>query len=145
MNSHVCAYVYACMQPRLSCARLETVVKDWTLFSSMDCSPPGSCVHGISQARILEWGAIPFSRGILQDCPNLGFKTGSPALQADSLLSQTPGKPSLVKTRRKMNAREDFFFNTLIQLVLVKGLWWPGIHSCGPCEGTQPRSYLQDS
>ena len=28
----------------------------------MDCSPPGSSVHGISQIRILEWGAIPFSR-----------------------------------------------------------------------------------
>ena len=29
----------------------------------MDCSPPGSSVHGISQARILEWVAILFSRG----------------------------------------------------------------------------------
>ena len=29
----------------------------------MDCSPPGSSVCGISQARILEWVAIPFSRG----------------------------------------------------------------------------------
>ena len=28
-----------------------------------DCSPPGSSVHGISQARILEWVAISFSRG----------------------------------------------------------------------------------
>jgi len=31
----------------------------------MDCSLPGSSVHGILQARILEWLAIPFSRGIL--------------------------------------------------------------------------------
>ena len=30
----------------------------------MDCSLPGSSVHGISQARILEWAAISFSRGI---------------------------------------------------------------------------------
>ena len=30
---------------------------------SMDCSPPGSSVHGILQARMLEWVAIPFSRG----------------------------------------------------------------------------------
>ena len=29
----------------------------------MDCSPPGSSVHGISQARLLEWVAIPFSQG----------------------------------------------------------------------------------
>ena len=34
-----------------------------TLFNPMDCSPPGSSVHGILQARILEWLAIPFSRG----------------------------------------------------------------------------------
>ena len=30
----------------------------------MDCDPPGSSVHGLLQARILEWVAIPFSRGI---------------------------------------------------------------------------------
>ena len=34
-----------------------------TLCNSMDCSPPGSSVHGLLQARILEWVAIPFSRG----------------------------------------------------------------------------------
>ena len=33
-----------------------------TLCDPMDCSPPGSSVHGILQARILEWVAIPFSR-----------------------------------------------------------------------------------
>ena len=50
----------------------------------MDCSPPGSSVHGISQARILEWVAISFSRGSSQ--PGIepvsaaladGFFTGS--------------------------------------------------------------------
>ena len=34
-----------------------------TFCSSMDCSPPGSSIHGISQARILEWVAILYSRG----------------------------------------------------------------------------------
>ena len=33
-----------------------------TLCDPMDCSPPGSSVHGILQAKILEWVAIPFSR-----------------------------------------------------------------------------------
>ena len=33
-----------------------------TLSDPMDCSPPGSSVHGIFQARVLEWGAIAFSR-----------------------------------------------------------------------------------
>ena len=34
-----------------------------TLYDPMNCSPPGSSVHGILQARTLEWVAIPFSRG----------------------------------------------------------------------------------
>ena len=34
-----------------------------TLHDPMDCSPPGSSVHGILQARILEWDATPFSKG----------------------------------------------------------------------------------
>ena len=37
-----------------------------TLCDPMDCSPPGSFVYGILQARILEWVAIPFSRGSSQ-------------------------------------------------------------------------------
>ena len=37
-----------------------------TLATPMDCSPPGSSVHGILQARILEWVAISFSRGSFQ-------------------------------------------------------------------------------
>ena len=47
-----------------------------TLFNPMDCSPPGSSVHGILQARILEWVANPFSG----DLPNPGIEPGSPAL-----------------------------------------------------------------
>ena len=42
------------------------LVKCLTLFDPMDCSPPGSSIHGIFQARILEWVAIPFSRGSSQ-------------------------------------------------------------------------------
>jgi len=34
-----------------------------TLCDPMDCNPPGSSIHGIFQARILEWVAISFSRG----------------------------------------------------------------------------------
>ena len=48
----------------------------------MDCRPPGSSVHGISQERILQWVAISFSR---EDPPDPGIKPGSRALQADSL------------------------------------------------------------
>ena len=37
-----------------------------TLCDSVDCSPPGSSVHGILQAKILVWVAIPFLRGSSQ-------------------------------------------------------------------------------
>ena len=37
-----------------------------TLCNPVDCSPPGSSVHGILQARILEWVAVSFSRGSSQ-------------------------------------------------------------------------------
>ena len=37
-----------------------------TLSDPMDCSPPGSSVHGIFQARVLEWGATAFSTNRVQ-------------------------------------------------------------------------------
>ena len=36
-----------------------------TLIDPMDCSPQGSCIHGVFQARVLEWGAIAFSESLL--------------------------------------------------------------------------------
>ena len=60
-----------------------------TLCDSVDCSPPGSSVHGILQARTLEWVAMPFYWGFSQ--PGIG--PWSPALRADSLPSEPPGKP----------------------------------------------------
>ena len=55
----------------------------------MGHSLPGSSVHGILQARILEWVAMPSSSGSSQPRD----QTRSPALQADSLLSELLGKP----------------------------------------------------
>ena len=99
-----------------------------TLRDPMDCSPPGSSVCGILQAKILEWVAMPFSRGFSPpsnqtqvshiagrfftiwttmeareywsglpmppsgDLPDPGIKLESPALQADSLPPELPGK-----------------------------------------------------
>jgi len=42
----------------------------------MDCSPPGSSAHGIFQARVLEWGAIAFSRIKALD-PKVGLRTNA--------------------------------------------------------------------
>ena len=55
-----------------------------TLCNPIDRNPPGSSVHEVLQARILEW--IPLPSPV--DLPDLGIKPGSPALQADSLLSE---------------------------------------------------------
>ena len=63
-----------------------------TLCSSMDCSPPGSSVPGILQARTLWWGGVPSPPP--GDLPNPGVKPGSPALQEVSLPREPPGKPS---------------------------------------------------
>ena len=61
------------------------------LCNPMDCSPPGFSVHGILQARILKWVAIPFS----EDLPNSEIDPGSHALQAYSLWPEPPGKPKM--------------------------------------------------
>ena len=47
-----------------------------TLFDTMDSSPPGSSVHGILQARILEWIAVLESQG---DLPDPGIELESPS------------------------------------------------------------------
>ena len=54
ISVYVCVCVCVCVLISQLCL---------TLCDPMDCSPPGSSVHGILQARILEWVAIPFSRG----------------------------------------------------------------------------------
>ena len=54
----------------------------------MDCSLRGSSVHGIFQARVLEWVAISFPGDLLDP----GIESRSPALQADALPSKPTGK-----------------------------------------------------
>ena len=56
-----------------------------TLCDPVDCSSPGSSVHGVLQARKLEWVAISFSTGDLLDP---GIEPRSPALQTDTLTSE---------------------------------------------------------
>ena len=61
-----------------------------TLCDPMDCSPPGSFVHGFSRQEY--WSGFWFiSPG---DLPNVGIEPGSPTLQADSLPHEPAGKPN---------------------------------------------------
>ena len=86
-----------------------------TLCDPMDCSPPGSSAHGILQARVLEWVAIPFSRGSSQPRD----RSGSPALQADSLQSEPLEKPMYVCIKHQKSDKITFFDSKLF-LFLVE-------------------------
>ena len=72
-----------------SCIKVKVAQFYLTLCDPMDCSLPGSSVHGNLQAGTLEWLAFPFSRGSSQPRD----RTRSPALRADCLPSEPPGKP----------------------------------------------------
>ena len=73
-----------------------------TVCDPMDCSPPGSSVHGILQSRILEWVAMPFSRG------SSSPRVGTCCLlqwQADSLPLSHLGSPCLGKDGQREAVR----------------------------------------
>ena len=53
-----CHFLLQCMKVKSESQVAQSCL---TLSDPMDCSPPGSSVHGIFQARVLEWGAIAFS------------------------------------------------------------------------------------
>ena len=53
-----CHFLLQCMKVK---SESEVAQSRLTLCDRMDCSPPGFSVHGIFQARVLEWGAIAFS------------------------------------------------------------------------------------
>ena len=62
-----CHFLLQCMKVK---SESEVAQSSPTLHDPMDCSPPGSSVHGISQARVLEWGAIAFSGTIVYGAAN---------------------------------------------------------------------------
>ena len=73
-----------------------------TLCDSMDCSPPGSSVHEISQARTLEWVAFPTPG----DLPRPGMKYRCPALWEESLLLSHQGGGSRYREIGKSRHKE---------------------------------------
>ena len=61
-------------------------------------------VHGVLQARILEWVVMVSSPG---DLPNLGIEPRSPALQGDSLPAETAGSPLDCKEIKPVSPKEN--------------------------------------
>ena len=89
---------------RCVCVYMLVIQSCLTLCNPIDCSLPGSSVHEILQARILEWVAIPFPG----DLPDPRIEARS-ALQADSLLSEPLEKPQrqkigVLKTPNHLNS-----------------------------------------
>ena len=79
-----------CPLPRGLCFELFQLCL--TLFHPMLCSAPGSSIHGISQARTLEWAALP-----LGDLPDPGIEPESlmsPALAGRFFTTEPPGRPT---------------------------------------------------
>ena len=58
-----CQFLLQCMKVK---SESEVAQSCQTLRDPMDCSLPGSSIHGIFQARVLEWGAIAFSGPAIQ-------------------------------------------------------------------------------
>ena len=81
-----------------------------TVYDAMDCNPPGSSVHGIFQARILDWAAMPSSRG----SSHTGIEPRSPALQVDSL----PSEPPRTSDGQKLNWGESLLKKPETQMIL---------------------------
>lgn len=73
-------------QPRNAEAAARSVASD--SCDATGCSPPGSSDRGTVQASVLEWAAVPFSRGSSRP----GTEAASPALQSDPLPFEPPGK-----------------------------------------------------
>ena len=94
----------------------------------MDCSLPCFSVHGIFQARILEWAAISFFRGL----PDPGFEPMSPAWQADSLPLSHQGRPDVHKTRTVVQEHINEPAETREQV--CKDIWWRSASGSQKCE-----------
>ena len=80
--------VYTTVDIRNTCVQF-VIQSGPGICNPKDYSPPGFSVHGILHAGILEWVAIPFSRGF----NNPRIEPGTPAFQADSLPLRHQGSP----------------------------------------------------
>ena len=102
-----------------------------TLSDPVDYSPPGSSVHEIFQARILEWVAISFSRGE-------GIEPGSPALQADSLPTELLSSVSAFAVRIFEMALRDKVFSVTYVTWMSAGVPLPSEIQRGLIQTSHP-------
>ena len=95
-----------------------------TLCDPMDCSPPGSSVHGILQARTLEWAAMPSSRG------SPWFRDWPPSLMSPALAGQ------FFTSRATWEGRDSPVAQTIKNLPSMRETWvWSLGWEDSPAEG----------
>ena len=140
LSWRTCSYDLMCVHAKL----LQSCL---TLCNSMDCSPPGSSVHGILQARILEWVAMASSRGSSQ--PSNLFLLDLLHWQVGSLPLCHLGSPNQVSCIAgrffiEWATREDSLwsqFSSVVQSCL-DSLQPCGLHHARlPCPPPTPRVY----
>ena len=102
-GSQVPAYLYLSLLLSLLCMHAKSLQSSPILCDPMDCSPPGSSVHGILQARILEWIAMPSSRVSSGSRDLIRSHLMSPVMAGGFFSTSTPGK--LMRMLRIVNLR----------------------------------------
>ena len=118
----VCVCVCVCVCAHAHTQLLQSYL---TLCDPMDCMLPGSSVHGIPQARILEWVAISSSRGIFLTKGLIPSLWGLLNWQVDSLLLVPPVKP---QDRPK---HSPLYFSLVAQMVKnLPAMWETQVWSC---------------
>ena len=105
-----CHFLLQCMKVK---SESEVAQSCLTLRDPMNCSPPGSSVHGIFQARVLEWGAIAFS-----DCV---FRTRNSGSWVSETTTVSNG-PSYCKWQ-----------TTQMLFLKILGVWRPTDRACCCC------------
>ena len=116
----------------ICCVVVQSLSRVRLFCDPLDCSSPGSSVHGISQAEY--WSGLPFSS--LGDLPNPEIELMSPALQADSL----PLKWGLVEVYRKLFHKILFRYKSLLTMALP-----PVSEGCRSCSELFPPKVFPSS
>ena len=97
-----CHFLLQCVKVK---SESEVALSYPILRYPMDCSPPGSSVHGIFQTRVLEWGAIAFSETLLRGM----FKTNCTYLDYYREKAMATHSSTLARSRTRLS---DFIFTS---------------------------------
>ena len=117
---YLCTCVCVCAH---TCMHTHVLSQVWFFVNPMDYSPPGSSVHGIFQAAILEWLPFPFPRDLLDP----GIKPASLASAGRFFTTAPPGKPQILPL---------LLFS---RPVMFNSLWPNGLqHARPPCLSPSP-------